>query len=677
LKKCDGFQNRWSSKLNMKKYIIYITIILAVSFLTYCFFPIITYDSSNEPGRIFLKDRNWIVITDKANEYWYRKEIDVDLNSQFVKDLLKIEDKNYYSHLWVDIFSKIWAIRSNILQWKVVSWWSTITEQYIKNKYFPNQKRTYLQKSREAILSICFSVPYIPSPLGGGLGWGTLKDKTLETHLNNIYFWNNVYWIWSAIEVYFWKQNLSELNKEEIILLISLIHNPSVKSLEEKSFSQYFDKIEKKLWYNFKRTIYRLNKKENIDKFPFVTNRTISSKIHPSPAGEGPGVRFVLWETNGNSVSIDSKLQLFSKDVLNKTLNWLKDKNVTNWAIFAVNPKTREVLIYQWSKDFNSEEIDWQVDVIQSLRQPWSSMKPFLYLMALENWANPDDLLLDLDNKYNSFSEWKTYISNNYSLKEYWLVRFKKALWNSLNNASVRLASELGLNKVYEFYKKYGFKLVESFDYYGYSLVLWNPSIKLEDLVWSYCRLLPKNNPSTRSSVPPLEKGEINEEEQAKFLLYDILSNPDNRDLSFWVNSILNTSIYQAVKTWTSSDFRDNVIVSYHPDFVIWIWIGNNDNSSMVGVTWITWAWYIWHNIIEKAIELWYIKDENISIPKWLEKSNYCLDKKCYRKELVYKKEWKEYLSRIIEWNYSQKDIYENLTDDEVERLKNFQIYFK
>ena len=47
----------------------------------------------------------------------------------------------------------------------------------------------------------------------------------------------------------------------------------------------------------------------------------------------------------------------------------------------------------------------------------------------------------------------------------------------------------------------------------------------------------------------------------AKFLLYDILSDPDNRDISFGVNSILNTSIAQAVKTGTSSDFRDNHIV--------------------------------------------------------------------------------------------------------------------
>ena len=657
----------------MKKYIIYITCFLAVSFLTYCFFPVITYKSDKEPARIFLTDRNWFTITDKANDYWYKKNIEIDLKSQFVIDLLAIEDKDYYSHFWVDLYSKLWAIKSNIFNWKVISGWSTITEQYIKNKYFINNKRSYLQKSREAFLAIMlnFSPFQGESPNGEGLEPEYIKiqsskDIILTSYRNSIYFWNNIYWVWAALEVYFWKQYLNDLNEEEITLLISLIHNPGIKSLEEKGFRKYFTKIQNKLWYTFKRSIFKLNKKENIDKFPFVTIN--KDKINMSPL-----LREVP-ERQGDSVSIDSTLSQYAKDILNKTLAWLKSKNVTNWAIFAINPKTKEILIYEWSRDFNSKEIDWQVDVIQSQRQPWSTMKPFLYLMALEKGVNSDDLVLDLNNKLNSFQEWKTYISNNYSLNEYWLVRFKKALWNSLNNASVRLASELWLNKVFEFYKEYGFKFDKSADYYWYSLVLWNPSIKLEDLVRSYSKLIPNINPSPRTSVLPLKKGEINEE-QAKFLLYDILSNPNNRDLSFWVNSILNTSISQAVKTWTSSDFRDNVIVSYSPDFVMWIWIGNNDNSSMIGVTWITGAWYIWHNVIEKAIELWYIKDEKIQVPKWIVKWEYCLDEKCFRKELIYKKEGIDYSSRILENYYSSKDLYEKLNDEELDRLKDFQIY--
>ncbi|MDD2871765.1 MAG: transglycosylase domain-containing protein [Candidatus Gracilibacteria bacterium] len=707
----------------MKKQIIHITSFLAVSFITYCFLPVITYDDTKEPDRILLTDRNGIIITDKANQYGYKYDIDIDLNSPFVKDLLEIEDKNYYSHFGVDILSKLGAIKANISNQKVVSGGSTITEQYIKNKYFQNQKRTYLQKSREAFLAIMFNFSIFKRerPQGNTIGISPKyegerlgsKDQILTNYLNDLYFGNNLYGVGAALEVYFQKQDLSELTPEEITLLISLIHNPGTKSLEETSFRLYFEKIKTKLGYTFDRSIYKLNKKENIDRFPFVTNKVTSSMKYnsnqtssqPSPLEEKEQEHFFSptfkriggredFDYNKKSVSIDSTLQQYAKDILNKTLYELKNKNVTNGAIFAINPKTNEVLIYQGSKDYYNTKIDGQVDVIQALRQPGSTMKPFLYLMALQNGANPDDLLIDLNNKLNSFQEGKTYISNNYSLKEFGLVRFKKALGNSLNNASVRLASELGLNKVYDFYKSYGFKLEQDAEYYGYSLVLGNPSIKLEDLVMSYSRLLPKNkithngpplnsngplpNPNGPPPNPLLSKEggqEDLETEQAKFLLYDILSNPDNRDLSFGVNSVLNTSIPQAVKTGTSSDFRDNVIVSYHPDFVIGIWVGNNDNSSMIGVTGVTGAGYIWHQIIEKAIELGYIKDIKIDIPIGVIESNYCLDEKCFRKELIYKKENKEYYSRILDGKYSGIDLFEKISIEEEEKLTEFQIY--
>jgi len=602
----------------MKKYILTLILILAVSFLTYCFYPLLNYSFDKQPWRIYLSDRNWIIITDKANEFWYKyNDKKYNLNSELIKSLLKIEDKNYYNHFWIDIISKLGALKNNLLSWRIVSGWSTITEQYIKNKYFKDNKRTYLQKIRESVIALFFTLK----------DW---KNIILNNYLNNIYFWNNMYWLNTAINIYFDKSKVEDLNYEEIIILISLIHNPWTVSINEKDFSNYFEKVKSKLWYSFEKKIFKLNKYKNLDIFPHVTKKNI-------------------W-------TIDYNLQQFTKNILNQTLDELKDKNVTNWAVFAINPKTNEVLIYQGSRDFYSTEVDWQVDIINSYRQPWSTMKPFLYLLALELWANPDDLIIDIESEYNSFKNNSSYISENYSLKEYWLVRFKKALWNSFNNASVRLAKEVWLENIYNFYKKYWFKFKQQAEYYWYSLVLWNPDIRLKDLVFSYSKLL-------------------DFDDKNKFLLYDILSNPDNRDISFWVNSILNTSIYQAVKTWTSSDFRDNLVLSYHPDFVIWVWVWNNDNSSMEWVTGITWAGYIWHNIIEKAVEMGYISDKELGIAKWIIESEYCLDTNCFRKELIYKKENKDYFSRIKDNYYSENDMFENLNKWEIIRLEKLKFF--
>ena len=89
----------------MKKIFWIIFGIWAVSFLTYCFFPIIFYDEKNQniPGNILITDRNGEIIIDKTKPNWYKKNWVIDLDSQFVKNLIEIEDKNYYSHFWVDI----------------------------------------------------------------------------------------------------------------------------------------------------------------------------------------------------------------------------------------------------------------------------------------------------------------------------------------------------------------------------------------------------------------------------------------------------------------------------------------------------------------------------------------------------------------------------------------------
>lgn len=609
--------------------------------LFYSFYPILSYqeDLEKSPWRIFITDRNWIVITDKAKSFGYFEKFafsnfEKEKESLFVESLLKIEDKNFFSNYWVDFLAKTRAIKENLENKKVVSWWSTITEQFVKNKYFRSEKRNIMQKTRESILALYFSLIYD-------------KKEVLENYLNNVYFWNQIYWIKGSLEIYFGKTKIEDLKKEEIVLLISLLHNPWLNS-EKKAFREYFKLVKNRLWFEFDDEKFLSSlvpkKKKNIDKFPFVSREIFSNK------------NLVLEEKDWKIKStIDSNLSNFASTKIKETIFSLKQKNVTNWAIFAINPKNNQILIYEWSKDFYGK--DWQVNVIKALRQPWSTMKPFLYLLALQNWANTDDLIVDLENSYDSFKQDKTYISQNYSLKEYWLVRFKKALWNSLNNASVRLASHLWLEKVYDFYKKSWFILKENPEFYGYSLVLGNPSISLENLVYSYKTLVPDWNID-------------------KTLLYEVLKNPDNRDLSFWVKSILNTSILQAVKTWTSSDFKDNLVVSYSPDLVIWVWVWNNDNSSMIWVSWITWAGSLWHFVTEKAIELWYIKEEK-NFLETLQKDFYCLDEKCFRKEIIYKKDQKKYFSRIADNLYSRKDLFENLSEQEEKKLRELWFYLK
>ena len=641
-----------------RKYkIIIVFLILTISFLAYSFLPVINYKKDiNSPWRIYIIDRFWKVITDKQTKWWYKESWLIYSDTLLVKSIIQIEDKDFYSHFWISLKSKLRALYQNIKSWKIVSGWSTITEQYIKNKYFPKEKRTILQKLREALVAFVYDLTHP-------------KKDILFWYLYNVYLWNNIYWINAASKIYF-NKNIEDLDKEEITILVSLIHNPWIKSLKEKHFVNYFNRVKNKLWFNFKNKITKLNKLKNIDKLPFVTNRFLEQ----------------CNDCLENKSTIDLDFSIFVKNQLNKVLDDLKKNNVTNWAVLIIDPKTGDVLVYQGSRDFYSSEIDWQVDVIRAKRQPWSTLKPFLYLLALKSWADIDQFIIDIESRYNSFKKNKVYISENYSLKEYWLVRLKKALANSLNNAAVRLARELWLEKVWSFFKFYWIKLDNPAEHYWFSLVLWNPSISLENLALSYINLLPDyavrsrklnfiyNREDYNKLVYERNKFKNNKIDPEKFLLYQILKNPDNRDISFWVNSILNTSIYQAVKTWTSSDFRDNLIVSYNSNLIVAIWLWNNDNSSMKSVTWITWAWYLWHKIIEYAISHNIIQNSEYKIPEKIEKFYYCLDKKCFRRESSYKKKQTKYFSAIAEKYYSKKDIFENLDDYEMEKLEELGV---
>lgn len=81
----------------------------------------------------------------------------------------------------------------------------------------------------------------------------------------------------------------------------------------------------------------------------------------------------------------------------------LRGKNVTNAGFIAIQPGTHEVIIYEGSRDFYTLGIDGQVDVLRAKNQVGSTMKPFVYLLALERGYSPDDLLVDLENIYPSF----------------------------------------------------------------------------------------------------------------------------------------------------------------------------------------------------------------------------------------------------------------------------------
>jgi membrane carboxypeptidase/penicillin-binding protein PbpC len=104
-------------------------------------------------------------------------------------------------------------------------------------------------------------------------------------------------------------------------------------------------------------------------------------------------------------------------------------------------------------------------------------------------------------------------------------------------------------------------------------------------------------------------------EEKDVYLISEILKDPNNRAKTFGISSILNSSIPIPVKTGTSTDFRDNWTISYHPNIIIGVWVGNSDGSPMEDVSGVSGAGPIWKKLAEYFIQKGIIQTWNPPVP--------------------------------------------------------------
>jgi penicillin-binding protein 1C len=158
------------------------------------------------------------------------------------------------------------------------------------------------------------------------------------------------------------------------------------------------------------------------------------------------------------------------------------------------------------------------------------------------------------------------FVPQNYNPRSYGPIRLRESLGNSLNSATVRLSEQIGIGRIYDFFRSVSLALDHDAGYYGYGISLGTVELSLENIVESYAYLTDMSDPDI-------------------FLIQQALSDSKNRARTFGVSSILNSSVALPVKTGTSTDFRDNWAISYGSDAIIGVWVGNSDASPMEDVS--------------------------------------------------------------------------------------------
>ncbi len=137
----------------------------------------------------------------------------------------------------------------------------------------------------------------------------------MEKYLNSVYFGNQIYGIQAAVETYFDKSDLNDLNEEEIVHLLTLLHNPSL-DIDDSAYKRYFQSTKERLGFTFQDTIVQLPGHENFNLFPFV-----SQKIDTVCHRESQSEYFIFFsnydcDTGDFTSTIDAQLSLFARDTM-------------------------------------------------------------------------------------------------------------------------------------------------------------------------------------------------------------------------------------------------------------------------------------------------------------------------------------------------------------------------
>jgi penicillin-binding protein 1C len=241
------------------------------------------------------------------------------------------------------------------------------------------------------------------------------------------------------------------------------------------------------------------------------------------------------------------------------------------------------------------------VDAVQAERQAGSTLKPFAYELAIERKYLTAASVLE-DSPLSLPTPNGLYTPQNYEGDFKGAVTARTALASSLNVPAVRVVNLIGVDNFWSRLRELGFSsLTQTPDFYGYSLALGSADVSLWMLANAYRSLANKGMYSEATfelGKAAVFKPVMNEE--ATFIINDILSDRSARATTFGLENPLATPFWTAVKTGTSKDMRDNWCIGFSQRYTVAVWVGNMDGSPMRDVSGITGAAPLWAAVMQQ-----------------------------------------------------------------------------
>lgn len=513
---------------------------------------------------------------------------------------IAIEDNRFYEHSGIDYRGTARALVST-LSGREVQGGSTITQQLAKNAFL-TQERSIIRKIKEAFIAKELEHKYT-------------KDEILTMYLNQIYFGQGAYGIESA-SLYYFGKHVQNLDIAEAATLAAIpkspnYYNPFENPKESKNRQELV--IDQMVKYGFisadsaakakvKKMVYSTSHKQQNNPrgyfFDMISQKVIA-EVGADALYKG-GLKIYT--------TLDMDMQLAAEKAMRHLPNYYTDsKKLTQpqMALAAVDPKTGYVkaMIGGRGQDkFNRATL--------AVRQPGSAFKPFVYLTAMQNGFTPASIIEDKEEEFAK--GWKP---QNSDMQWHGKVSLRTALKRSLNVPTIKLAREVGVDKIVANVEKMGITtLVDSGAYSDVNLAMalggLSKGVNPLEMASAYGVLATNglyNKPIALLKIVDRD-GKV---------LYQ--AKPQSKRVVDAASAYLTTNMLEDVlvsgtgggmgigrpaagKTGTTDTYIDAWFVGYTPDLSTAVWVGDDNNKPMQRMYGSGAPLSIWHEFMINAL---------------------------------------------------------------------------
>lgn len=523
-------------------------------------------------GSITITDRHGNTLRHVRHRDMHRRWVPLhDVSRDFLLAMVVAEDKRYFEHSGMDVFALTRAIGYAVAPTSRRSGASTITQQTVKLTF----GRPWGRWSKPLEVLRALSLEQQMS-----------KAEILEQYVNRLPYADNVVGIARAAESYFGKTP-AELTLAEGALLAGLPQAPTrydprrhpEAARERRSVvlrrMNRLGVIDETQLRDALAAPIRVQAESRPWRAPRFADRVLGAYRHGEVRTDS---------TRSVRSTLDLEIQSATESILRAAVERELDRGVTNGAAIVVDNETGEVRGYVGAA--RPDGPGGSMDLLEAGRQPGSTLKPFVYELFFERGGTAASVLADVVAPMRG-GEGETFEARDYDGRERGPVRARAALSASLNLAALDAARRVGAERIVDRLRALGLRDVGEAREYGAAIALGGLDVRPIDLARAYVTLAREGSRVGLRFTPApadLEGREVLDPEAAR-LTIDILRDAAARRDGFGSDLTELARGDFALKTGTSSGFRDAWAAAFTNELTVVVWIGDPEGRPLDGVS--------------------------------------------------------------------------------------------